>query len=220
MGKLSEVKDFPQRILDDIEWMSITITKSQFTKSSYGPNKFHRGRSEIAFWLDTIERQKAFFNLPQKLSNAKKSESKLGKGEGEEFNKRIFTMIGLSGTQNERKTFEEAFQTIEKWQFDSFYYLQVTKEHGFAYFVMKLIGKYMTFKSINVDPIIYCRMLQKLATGYNNKYFHGEAHIIDCLQAAHYFINECGLKQYFTDIQIFTIFTAICVHDYQHPYYY
>ena len=186
-------------------------------QNQYGPNKFNKKRSEIAFWIDIIQRKDTFFNSKKAQSN-KQSDSKFGRGEGDEFNKSLFMMMGLSGSDIERKSYEEAFQTLDKWQFDAFSFIQITKEFGFTYFTMRLIGKYMTFKSVNVDSNTYCRMLQKLSYGYNSKQFYSEVHIIDSLQAAHYFLTECGLKQHFSDMQIFILFTVICMHDFQHPY--
>ena len=60
----------------------------------------------------------------------------------------------------------------------------------------------------------------EIAQGYfkENKY-HNDTHIIDSLQAMHYLMEIGNLKAQVKKLDIFSVFVANIIHDFEHPGY-
>ena len=54
---------------------------------------------------------------------------------------------------------------------------------------------------------------------FKNNSYHNHLHIIDSLQALHYFLTVGELQNEVSKLDIFTIIVANIIHDFEHPGY-
>ncbi len=114
---------------------------------------------------------------------------------------------------------EESIQGIDEWTWDLNRYYNLAGSHAFAFLGLRLFIGYDVMRAcedLSIDH--WYNFLTKLSYGYAYKnHYHKEEHIIDTVQASHYFFTSGGLGSYLSIQDIVIGLTAAFIHDYEHP---
>jgi hypothetical protein len=135
----------------------------------------------------------------------------------------IFLTPSLDQTALERQKLDEIYKTLEKvdeWSWDVNKFAQAAEGWSFPILCLRLFLKYDIYKQyedqLNLDK--WLNYLSGLYQGYlfKNKY-HNEYHILDTVQATHYFYKTAGLEMNLSELEKMVGIIAAFIHDYEHP---
>lgn len=135
----------------------------------------------------------------------------------------VFLTPSLDQSALERQKLDEIYKTLEKvdeWAWDVSKFSQAADSWCFPILCLRLFLKYDIYKQyedqLNLDK--WLNYLTALYQGYQfkNKY-HNEVHILDTVQATHYFYKTAGLESNLSELEKLVGILAAFIHDYEHP---
>lgn len=135
----------------------------------------------------------------------------------------VFLTPSLDQSALERQKLDEIYKTLEKvdeWSWDVNKFAQAAESWSFPILCLRLFLKYDIYKQyedqLNLDK--WLNYLSGLYQGYlfKNKY-HNEYHILDTVQATHYFYKTAGLECNLSELEKLVGILAAFIHDYEHP---
>lgn len=121
--------------------------------------------------------------------------------------------------KNKLEEVYEALEHVDAWNWDMLKYYEVSDNISFPFLCLKLFLKhdvYRTYEDLSIEK--WQSFMTLLYKGYEFKnHYHRAAHIIDTVQATHYFYRTAGLENFLSVQEIIVGFTAAFIHDYEHP---
>ena len=118
--------------------------------------------------------------------------------------------------------FETAMEHFEDINFDVFHFCQLFtgNDKSMAFMIHKIFQKYELYKKYHIACETLHNWSTEMAAGYfrENKY-HNQEHIIDSLQAMHYLLTVGNLQKMLPKLDIYSVFVANVIHDFEHPGY-
>ena len=133
-----------------------------------------------------------------------------------------FTSPSMDRDPVEREKLEQIYETLEKvdeWSWDLVKYAQASEDLCFPILCLRIFLKYdiyRKFEEMNLDK--WLNYLTTLYLGYQfNNAYHNKEHILDTVQATHYFYKTGGLENFLSEQDIMVGIIAAFIHDYEHP---
>lgn len=126
------------------------------------------------------------------------------------------------GDQSEigQEQLDLAMEHFEFVTFDVFNYGSVMGNEAFGYVVFKIFQKQDFFRKYDIEIETAYRFSHEIVQGYfKENTYHNQNHIIDSLQAMHYIMEVRSLKTLVQKHDIFAVFVANIIHDFEHPGY-
>ncbi|OMJ67417.1 hypothetical protein SteCoe_35440 [Stentor coeruleus] len=133
-----------------------------------------------------------------------------------------FTSPSMDREPLEKEKLEQIYETLEKiddWNWDVLKFSQIADTWCFPILCLRLFLKYdiyRKFEEMNLDK--WLNYLSSLYLGYQfNNMYHNHNHIIDTVQATHYFYKTAGFENFLSEQDIMVGILAAFIHDYEHP---
>lgn len=133
-----------------------------------------------------------------------------------------FTTPSIDRDPLEKEKLDQIYETLDKvdeWSWDLIKYSQASEDLCFPILCLKIFLKYdiyRKFEDMNLDK--WLNYLTALYTGYQfSNPYHNKDHILDTVQATHYFYKTAGLENFLSEQDIMVGIIAAFIHDYEHP---
>ena len=133
-----------------------------------------------------------------------------------------FTSPSMDRDPLDKEKLDQIYETLDKvdeWSWDLIKYSQASEDLCFPILCLRIFLKYdiyRKFEDMNMDK--WLNYLTALYTGYQfSNPYHNKDHIIDTVQATHYFYKTAGLENFLSELDIMVGIIAAFIHDYEHP---
>ncbi|VDN97433.1 unnamed protein product [Rodentolepis nana] len=107
---------------------------------------------------------------------------------------------------------------LDEWNFDIFEFNEVSQNHALKYVGFELLHKYDLITKFQIDGAKLENLLLRLEIGYS-KYknpYHNLIHAADVAQTCHVVLTTSKLRDYLSDLDIFSVIFAALAHDFEH----
>ncbi|VDL11665.1 unnamed protein product [Hymenolepis diminuta] len=107
---------------------------------------------------------------------------------------------------------------LDEWNFDIFEFNEVSQHHALKYVGFELLHKYNLITKFQIDGTKLENLLLRLEIGYS-KYknpYHNLIHAADVAQTCHVVLTTSKLRDYLSDLDIFSVIFAALAHDFEH----
>ncbi|KAM3186030.1 hypothetical protein ACTXT7_005211 [Hymenolepis weldensis] len=107
---------------------------------------------------------------------------------------------------------------LDEWNFDIFEFNEVSQHHALKYVGFELLHKYNLITKFQIDGTKLENLLLRLEIGYS-KYknpYHNLVHAADVAQTCHVVLTTSKLRDYLSDLDIFSVIFAALAHDFEH----
>ncbi len=133
-------------------------------------------------------------------------------------NAMLFKLLEIPA--NDQPLFESGLEKVGQWTFDAITYHQMLSEQGFIILCLKIISAHVSVKQFGVAIPTLIEFIKEIygSTQREPHPLHNATHVIDALQALHFFLGVGNIKHYFTEPQLFALIVACLICDYNHPY--
>ncbi|CAF2306923.1 unnamed protein product [Rotaria sp. Silwood2] len=108
--------------------------------------------------------------------------------------------------------------TINEWTFDVFSVNEFTNGQCLRYVGFELMQRYNLPNKLHISITALQNFLEQMESGYS-KYrnpYHNLIHAADVLQTTYQIIYSSGLMNWLSDHELFAMFVAAIVHDFEH----
>ncbi|CAF0835025.1 unnamed protein product [Adineta ricciae] len=108
--------------------------------------------------------------------------------------------------------------TINEWTFDVFSVNEFTSGQCLRYVGFELMQRYNLPNKLHISITALQNFLEQMESGYS-KYrnpYHNLIHAADVLQTTYQIIYNSGLMNWLSDHELFAMFIAAIVHDFEH----
>ncbi|CAF3352698.1 unnamed protein product [Rotaria sp. Silwood1] len=108
--------------------------------------------------------------------------------------------------------------TINEWTFDVFSVNEFTNGQCLRYIGFELMQRYNLPNKLHISLTALQNFLEQMESGYS-KYrnpYHNLIHAADVLQTTYQIIYNSGLMNWLSDHELFAMFIAAIVHDFEH----
>ncbi|CAF4023322.1 unnamed protein product [Adineta steineri] len=109
-------------------------------------------------------------------------------------------------------------KTINEWTFDVFSVNEFTSGQCLRYVGFELMQRYNLPNKLHISITALNNFLEQMESGYS-KYrnpYHNLIHAADVLQTTYQIIYNSGLMNWLNDHELFAMFIAAIVHDFEH----
>ncbi|CAF0924105.1 unnamed protein product [Rotaria sordida] len=109
-------------------------------------------------------------------------------------------------------------KTINEWTFDVFSVNEFTNGQCLRYVGFELMQRYNLPNKLHISITTLQNFLEQMESGYSRyrNPYHNLVHAADVLQTTYQIIYNSGLMNWLTDLELFAIFVAAIVHDFEH----
>ncbi|CAF1477099.1 unnamed protein product, partial [Adineta steineri] len=117
-----------------------------------------------------------------------------------------------------RLSIDIKFKTINEWTFDVFSVNEFTSGQCLRYVGFELMQRYNLPNKLHISITALNNFLEQMESGYS-KYrnpYHNLIHAADVLQTTYQIIYNSGLMNWLNDHELFAMFIAAIVHDFEH----
>ncbi|UJR22682.1 hypothetical protein I4U23_025718 [Adineta vaga] len=117
-----------------------------------------------------------------------------------------------------RLSIDIKFKTINEWTFDVFSVNEFTSGQCLRYVGFELMQRYNLPNKLHISITALQNFLEQMESGYS-KYrnpYHNLIHAADVLQTTYQIIYNSGLMNWLNDHELFAMFIAAIVHDFEH----
>jgi hypothetical protein len=230
LGILEELladKGIPRSVKQDITWVTELIKNRKIYTTSMKDEEVIQFSEETLSWqreimnpddFSAVQRIGALKELAREktLRRARQSSADMKLHNTDYYNERVDEALNLS--KDTQLAIVEALTSVDLWTWDVFQFYGVADEKAFAILGMKLLLKYDIYKSCDMNLDTMLNFMCALQEGYSSFIpYHNAVHILDTVQATHYFYSTAGLENYLTRVEVFVGFIATFAHDYEHP---
>ena len=128
----------------------------------------------------------------------------------------FFELVDLQ----EFEFYESANQNLEFVHFDPFMFESILDGNALEYITFKIFKTHNFFESYHVSLEYVVNFSGELKLGYfKENPYHNTAHIIDSMQGLNYLMLNGDVHKHIKRHDIFGVFIACLMHDYEHPGY-
>ncbi|CAF1335156.1 unnamed protein product [Adineta ricciae] len=109
-------------------------------------------------------------------------------------------------------------QTINEWTFDVFSVNEFTNGQCLRYIGFELMQRYNLPNKLRIPVTALQNFLEQMESGYSKYHnpYHNLIHAADVLQTIYQIVYNSGLMNWLTDHELFAMFIAAIVHDFEH----
>lgn len=109
-------------------------------------------------------------------------------------------------------------KTLNNWNFEVFQMNEVSDGQALRHIGFELMQKFNILSKFKIQNLVMQNFLEAVEAGYS-KYknpYHNLVHAADVLQTLYNILNNAGLMNWLTSIEIFAVFISAIVHDFEH----
>jgi len=134
------------------------------------------------------------------------------------FIEKIYSKMSTSQLMVIPTEVETHLTKVDYWNFDLFNFAKSTNGSPLKFMGYHLMQQYGCFNKYKIPPSTLETLLGHLEIGYhsNGNPYHNNLHATDVLQTTHWMISQTGLKDWLSDIEIFSLLFSAMIHDYDH----
>ncbi|XP_074662330.1 dual specificity calcium/calmodulin-dependent 3',5'-cyclic nucleotide phosphodiesterase 1A-like [Tubulanus polymorphus] len=109
-------------------------------------------------------------------------------------------------------------KSMDEWSFDVFAANDSGDGHVLKYIGYELLQRYDLIHKYKINTNTLENFLGALETGYSKHKnpYHNLIHAADVAQTTYHIISHSRLVHWLTDLEIFAVIVAACIHDYEH----
>jgi hypothetical protein len=109
-------------------------------------------------------------------------------------------------------------KNFEEINFDSLHFNGVFSKCSLHYMIYQIYKRYDFRCHFHINLETMYNFSNEISKGYfKESKYHNLIHVTDSLQAMHYIISVGGLKSQLKELDIFCVFIANFIHDFEHP---
>ncbi|TRY55807.1 hypothetical protein DNTS_025653, partial [Danionella cerebrum] len=132
----------------------------------------------------------------------------------ERMYRRTSNMVGLSYPTSVIGVLKH----VDKWSFDVFALNESSGDHALKFIFYELLTRYDLISRFKIPVSALVSFVEALEVGYS-KYknpYHNLIHAADVTHTVHYLMLQTGMVHWLTELEIFAMFFAAAIHDYEH----
>uniref|UniRef100_A0A3B4V1Q8 Phosphodiesterase n=1 Tax=Seriola dumerili TaxID=41447 RepID=A0A3B4V1Q8_SERDU len=132
----------------------------------------------------------------------------------ERMYRRTSNMAGFSYSPNVISELKH----VDMWSFDVFGLNVASGDHALKFVFYELLTRYDLINRFKVPISALISFVDSLEVGYSKHKnpYHNLMHAADVTQTIHYLLLKTGIVHWLTELEIFAIFFAAAIHDYEH----
>jgi calcium/calmodulin-dependent 3',5'-cyclic nucleotide phosphodiesterase len=112
----------------------------------------------------------------------------------------------------------EFLKKIDEWNFEIFKFDELSERNSLRHTAYNLFERYSLMNKYKITKSQMHIFMDRIVFGYEmfNNPYHNSIHAADVLQTTFNILSSSGLMNWLNDLEIFAVFFAAIIHDFEH----